>query len=213
MWDIPEHGPIDVNADGDGPAGPHEAVRTVCWCRDGASCAVIPPTPHSGPGGDGVASDPMTDTDAADAALPLTDHWLNVYSEALGVAVVRVDDDGPVHNGITLHEVLDALPGGPHHPSELTVALLDEVKRLREVSDALVELAYQREEQYLRSYMHGQVGRGELEGDRVRIADGEDPTRVYTVDGPSVRANGARLVSLKEMEGALVLTSRLIVVG
>lgn len=32
MYDVPDHFPIDVNADGDGPARPDEAVATVCWC-------------------------------------------------------------------------------------------------------------------------------------------------------------------------------------
>lgn len=229
MWDVPEHFPIDVNANGEGPAEPHERVRTVCWCPLGDRCPVIPPTPAYGWAGATVGSPPMTDTtedaicesveveeirpDEPDTSLPLTDHWLNTYREALSVSVVRVDDDGPVHNGITLHEVLDDLPGGPHHPSELTVALLGEVARLRDVSDALVELAYQREEQYLRSYMHGQVGRGDIhDGAKVRIADGQDPDRVYNVVD-TVRANGARFASLEELEGALVLASRLIVVG
>lgn len=43
MWDIPDHMLIDVNADGDGPAGPDETVGLTCWCVDGPYCRVCPP--------------------------------------------------------------------------------------------------------------------------------------------------------------------------
>jgi hypothetical protein len=32
MFELPDHFPIPVNADGDGPALDGEAVLTVCWC-------------------------------------------------------------------------------------------------------------------------------------------------------------------------------------
>jgi hypothetical protein len=35
--ELPVHCPITVTADGQGPAAPHEAVATTCWCAD-AEC-------------------------------------------------------------------------------------------------------------------------------------------------------------------------------
>lgn len=34
MAELPDHFPVPVNADGDGPAASDEAVRTVRWCGD-----------------------------------------------------------------------------------------------------------------------------------------------------------------------------------
>lgn len=31
MFDLPDHLPMDINANGQGPADPDEAVATVCW--------------------------------------------------------------------------------------------------------------------------------------------------------------------------------------
>lgn len=36
MYEIPEHFPMPLNADGQGPAEPAETVRVVCWCGDEA---------------------------------------------------------------------------------------------------------------------------------------------------------------------------------
>lgn len=41
MLDLPDHYSILVNADGDGPAGLDEAIRTVCWCGD-VNCSEEP---------------------------------------------------------------------------------------------------------------------------------------------------------------------------
>jgi hypothetical protein len=32
--DLPDHFPIALTVDGHGPAEPHEAHRTACWCGD-----------------------------------------------------------------------------------------------------------------------------------------------------------------------------------
>lgn len=34
MSDLPEHYPINVNINGDGPAFGRDIARTVCWCGD-----------------------------------------------------------------------------------------------------------------------------------------------------------------------------------
>lgn len=34
MWDMPEHFPMPVNADGDGPCSIEELDRVICWCSD-----------------------------------------------------------------------------------------------------------------------------------------------------------------------------------
>lgn len=43
MYDVPEHFPIPVNKDGQGPAEPDEAVALVCWCPKSVNCPVIRP--------------------------------------------------------------------------------------------------------------------------------------------------------------------------
>ena len=32
MFDMPEHFPMPINAEGNGPAEAYEAIGTVCWC-------------------------------------------------------------------------------------------------------------------------------------------------------------------------------------
>lgn len=34
MWDMPDHFPMPVNADGDGPCSIEELDRVICWCPD-----------------------------------------------------------------------------------------------------------------------------------------------------------------------------------
>lgn len=34
MPELPEHFPIPINGNGDGPAAPSETVAVVCWCGD-----------------------------------------------------------------------------------------------------------------------------------------------------------------------------------
>lgn len=36
MFDLPEHLPLPVNAQGQGPADPDDTVAVVCWCNDPA---------------------------------------------------------------------------------------------------------------------------------------------------------------------------------
>lgn len=34
MFDLPEHFPIEIDINGNGPADSDEAVATICWCGE-----------------------------------------------------------------------------------------------------------------------------------------------------------------------------------
>ena len=44
MFELPEHFPIPVNVDGQGPTNTDEAVRIVCWCANGENCQIVTPS-------------------------------------------------------------------------------------------------------------------------------------------------------------------------